>query len=502
MTDWINDNLVDLKQALLVALKNIKNCYNTGIFTNNSLQNFKKSKLDSYLVLEKEVSQEITTKEEWFIFVLGMAASFDDEEVNNTAKEIIKACSKKDRQLYDSLFPGEKVDNDKSKNKESNHEKIKTPKPKDEEPTRILKKNDSGEKTLNKKKEDGRNEINGNENTSEKSSVERNRNSSINEHQTMENMMKVLKDLAISQTITRRLRLDSFKNSNQDAQEWFNKFERQTAKWPYDEKGYEVAAWFEETALKHWEMMPEEKKYDYDEIKKLMLKKFRAVDYIFEAKTKFYSMKQETNEKVEDFVYRIHKCKNDWPQHEHRLFEKDVCKIFKKGLKPEIAKQFVSNEDENLQELIQQARRLEGILKKESESRLEEAAISVEASISNNRIIKCFKCGQTGHISSKCTNAKKQDTAENDAKIFCMFCGRNNHFAVNCKIMKAHQNRFFFKADNKDNWNEKKKQWCKHCKMNNHSTEKCRNKGKTNMKCFKCEKLGHRASECKEKLNE
>ena len=29
MTDWINDNLVDLKQALLVALKNIKNCYNT-----------------------------------------------------------------------------------------------------------------------------------------------------------------------------------------------------------------------------------------------------------------------------------------------------------------------------------------------------------------------------------------------------------------------------------------------------------------------------------------
>jgi hypothetical protein len=37
-----------------------------------------------------------------------------------------------------------------------------------------------------------------------------------------------------------------------------------------------------------------------------------------------------------------------------------------------------------LQELIQQARRLENILKKETESRLDEAAISVEAAISNN----------------------------------------------------------------------------------------------------------------------
>ena len=121
----------------------------------------------------------------------------------------------------------------------------------------------------------------------------------------------MFQDLAISQTTTRRLRLDYFKKSNQDAQEWFNKFERQTAKWPYEEKGFEVAAWCEETALKHCEMMSEEKKYNYNEITKLVLKKFRAVDYVFEVKTKFYSMKQEMKEKVEDFVYRIHKCKND-----------------------------------------------------------------------------------------------------------------------------------------------------------------------------------------------
>ena len=100
---------------------------------------------------------------------------------------------------------------------------------------------------------------------------------------------------------------------------------------------------YEETALKHWEMMKEEDKYDYNIIKKLLLNKFKCIDYVFEAKTKFSSMKQELNESVEDFVYRIHKCKNDWPTHEHKIFDRNVIKIFKKGLKPDIAKQFISN---------------------------------------------------------------------------------------------------------------------------------------------------------------
>ena len=108
------------------------------------------------------------------------------------------------------------------------------------------------------------------------------------------------------------------------------------------------------------------------------------------------------------------------------------------GLKPEISKQFVANEEENLQELLQHARRLESILKKENETHLEEAAKSMEAAILNKYTIKCFKCGQLGHFANKCSNYKKEDKFnQSDSKITCMFCGKNNHLAINCQIIKV-----------------------------------------------------------------
>ena len=83
-----------------------------------------------------------------------------------------------------------------------------------------------------------------------------------------------------------------------------------------------------------------------------------------------------------------------------------------------------------------------------------------------------------------------------------MFCGKNNHFAVNCRIMKSEQTKFYSKSENIEKGHDKKKQFCRNCKMSNHSTEKCRNRDKSKIKCFRCEKEGHRAKDCKEELNE
>ena len=48
-------------------------------------------------------------------------------------------------------------------------------------------------------------------------------------------------------------------------------------------------------------------------------------------------MKQEYNESVEEFVYRLSKCKNEWPDSEHANFERYLLQIFKNGVKPDIA---------------------------------------------------------------------------------------------------------------------------------------------------------------------
>ena len=489
----------ELKQSVIAAFLNIKNCYSIGLFTEKSLANFKKSKYALYSCINKESDEEVESVQEWFQLLLTIAVKLDDKEVNSTAREVAKACSKKDRKLYESLYPSTPDNNSKTNEKLSKSNK-------EDEIEGVEKENEiqefdnetEGEES-NVKSDFTIYRTNTNSNTNINSNTNR---LNTNADPMLQKMMEIFRDLAISQTTTRRLRLDSLKNSNQDVQEWFNKFERQTAKWPYEEKGYEVAAWFEETALKYWEMMQDQNKYDYNKIKELLLKKFRAVDCVFEAKTKFYSMKQELNENVEDFVYRIHKCKNDWPKQEHNIYDRDVIKIFKKGLKPELAKQFVSNEADNLQELIQQARRLENILKKETESRLDEAAISVEAAISNNGPIRCYKCGQSGHLANKCTRVNRQEKTNEDFRIICMFCGKNNHFAVNCRIMKSEQTKFYSKSENKEKGHDKKKQFCRNCKMSNHSTEKCRNRDKSKIKCFRCEKEGHRAKDCKEELNE
>jgi hypothetical protein len=39
-------------------------------------------------------------------------------------------------------------------------------------------------------------------------------------------------------------------------------------------------------------------------------------------------MKQYLNESVDEFVYRVRECKQDWPEDEHKTFDKEFCSIF------------------------------------------------------------------------------------------------------------------------------------------------------------------------------
>jgi hypothetical protein len=262
----------ELKKSVIAAFLNIKNCFSVGLFTEKSLANFKKSKYAVYSCINQESDEEVETVQEWFQLLLTIAAKLDDKEVNSTAREAVKECSKKDRQLYESLYPSTSDNNIKINEKSSNSNM--------EDEIEVLEKankiqefdNETDGEESNVKIDFNTNRANTNSNTSINTNANR---LNTNADPMLQKMMEIFRDLAISQTTTRRLRLDSLKNSNQDVQEWFNKFERQTAKWPYEEKDYEVAAWVEETALKYWEMMQDQNKYDYNKIKELLLKKFR-----------------------------------------------------------------------------------------------------------------------------------------------------------------------------------------------------------------------------------
>ena len=101
-------------------------------------------------------------------------------------------------------------------------------------------------------------------------------NASFDQNQVLiRQVIRGFENLAMSSRTNKPLRIQIFKNDSQGTHEWFSKFERQTAQWTDEDRGYEVTTWFTDNALRIWELMPEKHKEDYYEIKAAILQKFR-----------------------------------------------------------------------------------------------------------------------------------------------------------------------------------------------------------------------------------
>jgi hypothetical protein len=122
-------------------------------------------------------------------------------------------------------------------------------------------------------------------------------------------MWNTLRALSTSIAEQRPLNIDKLKNSKQNVVVWFETFDRQTVKWTYQNKGKEVTMWLAENALYHWEMIPEQLKYDYTSVRTHLIDKLRPTDQNFKIKQDFYSAKQRLDESVEQFAHRIYAFK-------------------------------------------------------------------------------------------------------------------------------------------------------------------------------------------------
>jgi hypothetical protein len=174
---------------------------------------------------------------------------------------------------------------------------------------------------------------------------------------------------------TKQLRLDTLKSSSQNVRDWFNKFYIQTLQYSYEQKGFEVVKWLEDTALHFWKMMPNDTCHDYKQIQAYIIEKFSPSDQHFHAKPT-YSMKQEIHESIDDFSNRLHSCKDDWPPSEHSTFEADLIKVFKHSVLTDIRKHLVTIKSPDFDTITQYARTIEKLLKSS------EAETSVESPFS------------------------------------------------------------------------------------------------------------------------
>lgn len=313
-------------------------------------------------------------------------------------------------------------------------------------------------------------------------------------------LIEALTNLSIS-VRNNNIHIETLKGEHQNIKMWFERFEIQTNSWSNSERGTYIPVLFEGRAIRLWQMMAETDKYDYYKIKSYLMDNFKPSDSQIDIKVKFYSIKQELSESIDDFSQRLHAIKHIWPQSEISTFEREITGVFVNGLLPEIKKHVLLHSQGDLKTVIKNAKAIEQINKTEIENHV---IAEVSAPIATKQEIKCYSCNQTGHMANECPQKRTKNA--------CIICDKSNHTTAKCRLLEQlKQNRRnknssyngyksnktnFQNKNNENNNNDKNtsKTSCKICKKDNHDTRKCRF---LSDHCFNCGKRGHKQTECR-----
>ncbi|CAF0859482.1 unnamed protein product [Brachionus calyciflorus] len=230
--------------------------------------------------------------------------------------------------------------------------------------------------------------------------------------------LSAIKALTYSLNQNKNLRIETLKYPSQNVTNWFEKFELLTNRWSNREKGSEVVSYFEEVAFQKYQLL-NENKFNYEVIKKHMIKEMRPHYSSCNLIADFFSAKQKPEEDIDNFAHRLLNYIKDSSNDQKKLMEKELVSIFKRGCNKIIANFLASDRFGDFYSLWSLARTIEKNYKETEESTLN--AINIENSTKTQSIPKT-------HLVESETNNKLR-------KIQCHFCGKDNHYSVNCRQM-------------------------------------------------------------------
>ena len=225
---------VELNGALTYAFLHIKkDCVEKG-FDRISFDKFTKDKQKEFDIIQKKSNEEIITSHQFLSSIILLAESSTWESVRELQEEAVEVLHQ-------------------AKLKKQSKDAIKFSK--------------TGQ-THQEDQQDSSSELE-NDNEFVYKQQSRNRHDPSFNEAMMRQMFQGFEILAHSNRSNKQLRLETLKNDSQDIQEWFSKYERQTTQWSDEERGHDVPAWFEDSALRFWELMNTNDRYNYENIKKL-----------------------------------------------------------------------------------------------------------------------------------------------------------------------------------------------------------------------------------------
>lgn len=475
----------DKQEMLMSVLANIDSCSKLRYgFTEKSIANFKKrDKLTAELILS-EYGQDITKIDEWISCISAMIISLNSEVVSKEAYEVFTSLLKRGMNL-----PADVVDHwCKSNTASSVLNSV--------SPTNVQFQQQQtyyNPPTQSSTQSPAQSSTKASKSTPAAKSKSFTSAADNSDEDDCKKFVLAMKTIADSVRVNQpQLRIDCLRSRDQNANDWFDKFDILTRKWSEEDKGIEVAAYFEDIALQKYKLMSENK-YDYNSIKSYMIRKFQSEDYAYSLKSDFYSAKQKQDEDVEKFGHRLLKYINESPENQKESMRSDLASVFRKGCELSIQKQLCSNRNASFRDLWAVAKNIEKCNDKQEELSLNQIKETTPVSAVNSNSSKCYNCQQDGHFSKDCP-AKK---IKREPRLLCYFCGKNNHLAVNCNQMKRMCEQFKNTSLNTKSQNypsrNRSQLKCTFCNRNNHTEDKCRLK---QTPCPKCNQIGHLQINC------
>lgn len=186
------------------------------------------------------------------------------------------------------------------------------------------------------------------------------------------------------------------------------------------------------------------------------------------------------------------------------LLEKDMCKCFIRGLKPEIEQRIARNLD--VLATITDALRIERELREMTDLRQGQSNLANKVQSANRSRETCQFCFKEGHLASNCrklTQFSQQiynKPALGTEILICQICKKRGHSADRCRLRdpQARQSVNVVQGSNII---------CQLCSKSGHNAKTCRindtnKQNKSSIICQWCDKPGHSANNCWKKQNE